>query len=893
MVGLMMESQSEETTKPSSTTSDATQQDQVTVKQEEEEVFKKPLLPGKAEKVSSKREGTNAAASKLAFKMEQEREDSDVIFKKPVLPARRQDTKVEEEEDVIFKKPISPVKTQRQDIKYEEEEDIFFKKPVSFSKPQKQTSKTEEDEDAVFRKPVFISKAQRLAGKADGQQKEDSDQVSSSITKSSASFKSPAQSLVEKSAAVPYKEPKWSGVPRDGYSFEVLKGGVIVEVVPLNRPFLVIGRQSQCDLVLEHPSLSRFHCIIQYRAVGEEGTPVGFYVYDLGSTHGSFHNKHRMKPQTYYRLRVGHMLKLAGSTRTLVLQGPEEDQDPESELSVSELMALAAERKKKLEKLEEGEDEGEIEGGKKQKRKEGEDSKKTGEEDDTGINWGMREDAEEEEEEEEGEDDEGRKNPFASASEELHLDDPKKTLRGWFERHGYDPPSYTLEEISPGCCRCSVELPVEAPGKAQVVVSVEHRGRRKEAVVQCAMEACRTLDRRNLLRQAKYEGHQHKKRDWAENDYYDSDEDDFLDRTGDIQRRRLKRMKATQAAGKDGDAETYDSLMKKYTQATEELVDLEGKLAEAAAVQEASKAGRGQAPEDDLDSFMHSLKFQAPDKHKRVTWKLRAIELRKEELKLRRLVNIARPLGIPELKPYQSQHGTAAGGSRPSQRPGQAGFGARLKGLAMPTTTTTPKEPEYRVHKIFLEEESKPKLKLKRLDDDDSEEIKPVSKKRSQPQEKEAAAHREPHQRKSSPAPIAKASPSHKAQKSEPQKLCGEASSDELSKEIKEEASLFSKEEKPQHIKSEASSGETLKRPKPQSQDSSTEQKDQPEKKAKVLGPTLPPHLAHKTNPQNPAQPRKKEKRKYDEDDPNYDTWVPPMHQSGDGRTSLNDRLGY
>lgn len=50
------------------------------------------------------------------------------------------------------------------------------------------------------------------------------------------------------------------------------------------------------------------------------------------------------------------------------------------------------------------------------------------------------------------------------------------------------------------CC-CS-RLPVES--KAPVVVSVDHRGKRKEAVVQCAMEACRTLDRRNLLRQAKH-----------------------------------------------------------------------------------------------------------------------------------------------------------------------------------------------------------------------------------------------------------------------------------------------------------------------------------------------------------------------------------------------------
>lgn len=162
------------------------------------------------------------------------------------------------------------------------------------------------------------------------------------------------------------------------------------------------------------------------------------------------------------------------------------------------------------------------------------------------------------------------------------------------------------------------------------------------------------------------------------------------------------------------------------------------------------------------------------------------------------------------------------------------------------------KEPEYRVHKIFMEEESKPKLKLKRLDDDDddSEEIKPVSKKRSQPQEREAAPHQEPHQSKSTAAPIAKPSPSYQPQKSEPQKLCGETSSDKLSMEVKEEANLSIKEDKLQHIKSEVSSGESLKRPKSQSQDTTTEQKSQPEKKAKVLGPTLPPHLAQKTNPQ-------------------------------------------
>ena len=36
---------------------------------------------------------------------------------------------------------------------------------------------------------------------------------------------------------------------------------------------------------------------------------------------GSFHNKNRCFPKTYYRLRVGHMIKFGGSSRTLILQG--------------------------------------------------------------------------------------------------------------------------------------------------------------------------------------------------------------------------------------------------------------------------------------------------------------------------------------------------------------------------------------------------------------------------------------------------------------------------------------------------------------------------------------------------------------------------------------------
>lgn len=125
---------------------------------------------------------------------------------------------------------------------------------------------------------------------------------------------------------LPYTEPPWGGrAPDIPYALEILKNGTIVDKVPLtHRSFFVVGRLPVCDVSLEHPSISRYHAVIQFRGqAGEEecvGEERGFYIHDLGSTHGTVVNKNKIPPKTYIRLRVGHVLKFGGSTRLFILQ---------------------------------------------------------------------------------------------------------------------------------------------------------------------------------------------------------------------------------------------------------------------------------------------------------------------------------------------------------------------------------------------------------------------------------------------------------------------------------------------------------------------------------------------------------------------------------------------
>ena len=78
-----------------------------------------------------------------------------------------------------------------------------------------------------------------------------------------------------------YTIPTWAGDMKEEYRLEILKNGTVIDEIPLKgKSKLLVGRLPNCDIVMEHQSVSRYHAVIQ---CGDDGH---VYVYDLSSTHG-------------------------------------------------------------------------------------------------------------------------------------------------------------------------------------------------------------------------------------------------------------------------------------------------------------------------------------------------------------------------------------------------------------------------------------------------------------------------------------------------------------------------------------------------------------------------------------------------------------------------------
>lgn len=450
-------------------------------------------------------------------------------------------------------------------------------------------------------------------------------------------------STTSQNPAFQYSKPEWSGIPPpcqgentldeegycDHYFLEVIKNGIVIEKISLSKDFISFGRLDVCDVLCEHPTLSRYHAILQYSSGDHPQYSQGFYVYDLNSTHGTYVNKTKVAPKQYTSFKLNSILKFGQSTRLYVLHGPK-PKFSSDDLNINLTHEQMKKIKEKYDRI----------SLKLKIRKEVEEEEKEEErKKENSFDWGINEG-------ENGDDDESNvDNPFAidQVDESFFASDPKKALKNFFDREGEEL-EYEVEEDGPGKYKCRIRLPVHNNYGEAIYAECSHDGRKKDCITACALEACRILNSQGVLRQSREEIEKRKRsKDWEINDYYDSDEDTYLDRSGDIERKRLKRMakagklEDTQRTENKSQVHTFDSLKDDINSLIIEQSDLEKKLEKCKHVVKAIL-------DDDVDSYIQSLKQGYElDTVTRAKYRKRIVEIKNEIVKKEKLLNVAKP----------------------------------------------------------------------------------------------------------------------------------------------------------------------------------------------------------------------------------------------------------
>ena len=87
-----------------------------------------------------------------------------------------------------------------------------------------------------------------------------------------------------------------------------MKSGVIQRTVNIRKKScFVFGRIKVVAITRSQSTNSRYHAVLQYRGVPDGELDKGFYLFDLGSTHGTFLNKSKLKPKVYVRIKVKYL----------------------------------------------------------------------------------------------------------------------------------------------------------------------------------------------------------------------------------------------------------------------------------------------------------------------------------------------------------------------------------------------------------------------------------------------------------------------------------------------------------------------------------------------------------------------------------------------------------
>lgn len=249
--------------------------------------------------------------------------------------------------------------------------------------------------------------------------------------------------------------------PADTFYLDQLKNGVSVGIHKITKNRLTFGRAPDCDIQLEHPSISRYHaailwspknednyqnglfasCInspniyVYFVFVGEDTTSF-WYLVDCGSTHGTVCNKLKVETGKMIKLTPNNnVIKFGASTRFFILGSQaEEEEDLDDELD-----SMGNSHNNKNTK-----------------------------EESTGCDWGIQF-AECDEEEEEIGDSMALKAIVSaikageeietSANQNAYSDNPYRCVQQWFEREGehFDPQVESINNMF----KCKFELPMD------------------------------------------------------------------------------------------------------------------------------------------------------------------------------------------------------------------------------------------------------------------------------------------------------------------------------------------------------------------------------------------------------------------------------------------------
>ncbi len=124
-----------------------------------------------------------------------------------------------------------------------------------------------------------------------------------------------------------YSEPGDASHPDLLWRFYVFKNEECIETLHVSKlSFYVIGKdEEQCQIVAQHPSISKFHAVLQFRKkvtrdkIGNPVLAIRPYLIDLGSTNGTSLNGEKMEELRYYELLEKDCIKFGASTREYVI----------------------------------------------------------------------------------------------------------------------------------------------------------------------------------------------------------------------------------------------------------------------------------------------------------------------------------------------------------------------------------------------------------------------------------------------------------------------------------------------------------------------------------------------------------------------------------------------